>query len=529
MSKSFPGIMVGLAMTCAIIAFIPWKMAEAETFSIRVEAHPNHYILLLDASGSTVSTVAKQTAYRRALSLLLSVVYEGFGPNIPPFDPHRDVLTLHHFGIVRKGSSPAYMRLRDHRFGRDYVHPVFIRHGSVTKDLLQERLAPHEFYQLTVLSWAKQLALLASSPERPDETSHRTFLFFLHDGLSNEGSLAEEISMVERWGNAADVSEAKSIVDNINREYAFSDGKGAAGWAWYQRIQAGHDDNNVVFLEAYEVVSHTQKSWEAAAGLLRPFRHVGIRWTKERGGAPEGVLTAVLDATSIARLGLTETSTVSLGLVAGPHPNASQFRIAPVLKLPVMVPGPLGREQKRYQATLDIPAGRQDKLLGNRVVHLIYGVDALAPVPFFYSVLFIIAWIGAIALGIVVVLYVNFRYRTTHIRIALPGLIIPIRLGRNGTMKAGTPISPKEGLELFSLELPSVFSQYLLYRNAKLELKSANGAAAHWEGLDTPSLRLPTKLNRISAVWSRMPTGPAELSLWFRQGGREAELVLSFP
>src|ERR1051325_3029280 len=66
--------------------------------------HPNHYILLIDASGSAMPkrNGVKKEAFEKAVlrTLPMEIFENGFKKQIPLYDPQQDYLTLLHFGII---------------------------------------------------------------------------------------------------------------------------------------------------------------------------------------------------------------------------------------------------------------------------------------------------------------------------------------------------------------------------------------------------------------------------------------------
>src|SRR5262245_44456670 len=68
--------------------------------ALRHPEHPNHYVVLVDSSGSAVSPRTKREIFERTLTQeLIPRLYEGgFGEVVPAFSPDRDLLTLLHFG-----------------------------------------------------------------------------------------------------------------------------------------------------------------------------------------------------------------------------------------------------------------------------------------------------------------------------------------------------------------------------------------------------------------------------------------------
>lgn len=531
-------VYVRLLVRFAVYVILPIVAAPTRSFAQNVypEKHPNHYILLIDASGSVVATNAKRKAYYTGLTdVLLPTLYqEGFGENIPHFDPKRDVLTLLHFGIVSKGQFPAYLRLRDYSLTKQYIHPRFVQKQSIAPEELRQLITPKQFYELTILAWAKQLALWVSRPETSKVISHRTFLIMLHNGISNEGSLAEEVSMAERWGYSADVQKVKELVNTIDRNYAFTDGKGKRGWGWQKQLRSDKlDGQQRIFIEAYEVVSTAWAKWEADAEQLAPFAQLRLRWTRESGDTPEAILRTVTDERFLGWLRLTENEGGSLALMYGNAKATVPWKAKRAFEVPVSVSGGLTCAQNTYTIILDVPISQSDSLLGSRTVHYTYRQFLLAPLPFRCTLLFVIqrgVEIAILAFGFMAVIYyLYFRFYFTHIQVRLPGLVIPVQVKRTGTVRATTPVSPKLGLEAFCLILPRTWLQHLLYRRAKVELEAHTGAKIRLAKGTQSVLTLPTREDQVAAFWEEIPREPVDLTLSFQQGSGKGKVVLSYP
>src|SRR4051794_5576159 len=176
-------VLVSAQLTAAEAAFTP-------------APHPNHYILVVDASFSTVETPRRAEAYRWLLEERLPEILtsEGFG-GIPPAVPGRDFITLVTFGIVlpKYDYREAYRHLHEYSFQRDFIHPIFV-YQPFSPEQLRAVIWPRQFYQLTVLLWAKKLAV-ASLPAMPDAAVNRTFVIELDDGEPNEGVVQKEKQM----------------------------------------------------------------------------------------------------------------------------------------------------------------------------------------------------------------------------------------------------------------------------------------------------------------------------------------------
>jgi hypothetical protein len=61
---------------CIVAVALCSSIANAQT--LHLQDHPNHYVVLIDRSGSTVGTAARQESYLKALhQMLSSLLFEG--------------------------------------------------------------------------------------------------------------------------------------------------------------------------------------------------------------------------------------------------------------------------------------------------------------------------------------------------------------------------------------------------------------------------------------------------------------------
>jgi hypothetical protein len=492
--------------------------------------HPNHYIVLIDSSSSMVTSANKKSAFEKALfgTLLKRIYQEGFGEKVPAYVPEQDYLTLHHFGVVVGDSATAYTRLADYDLLTQFIHTSFIRKKGVTADALRERIYPAQFYNYTVLSWAKPLALRASAPVSSDNVGQRTFLIIIHDGLPNENSLAEEVRMIHRWSKE-NGEKVQLQVNEIDDAYRFTDGNGDNRPAWSEQFQAGTDQGSPIFVEAYEVNSKSQSHWEAAGLKLHPVDALEIQWQKESGAAPQGVLTVSLRQEFEAWIKQADSPQVSLSVKADGH-DISQ----PGLKLPFVVQGDLSCEPRLFNTALNISLSQSDKFLGSRTLNYTYPQTVAAPLPMRCTLTFILAIVLAAILAILLlaalIYYVYYRFYGTHLEIQIPGLLMPISLQRNVQIVAPAQLVPQQGLEALSLKLPSLLKQFLFCRGAVVTIAADAGQNIHWaNGSNEALVKLPSAYEYISAHWDQLPDKPSLVNLKYQQGKQSMGVTLSYP
>lgn len=525
-----------------VLVWVAWHILLVSEIStagdFQLQPHPCHFIIVVDASGSTISSRLKAIAYRSVLrdTVVDRLFLEGFGENIPRFDSSSDLLSLVHFGIVKKDTTPAYMRLHKYSFLRDYVHNVFVRRTDLEPSELKSKIVPSEYYQLTILSWAKQIALWATRPRRSDQVAQRTFFVLIHDGISNEGSFSEEKNMVGRWGDSSDVRRMKGLIREIEDLYEFSDTEGTRQWAWQQKVWI--DERGIeepIFLEVYELVSRERKFWGLQSDQLNPFREVSLDWTKEEGSTPEIMITLHQDDKFLKWV-------VSGGKVEGyvnirTHREQHRFlwEESSVLEMPVILSTPLTCDTSFFHIALNLSVVQPDSLLGRRVVHYVYRQSREASLPFRCSVISHLVRgleFSLLIVFLVITVYViYFRFYSTHFSIELPGSLRPLRVSRITLREKGTGVSPKQGLEALSLSLPNKLIQQLFYRNATISVSCDSKVNLFWDAQSGKSntLILPEGKRHVTLYWSEIPKKPTKLQVTLRQGKTSSQVELSYP
>lgn len=499
--------------------------------SLLPSANPNHYIILVDASGSTARPAAKKRNFDNALTeQLLPRLYDGgFGEAIPPFNPDQDYLTLNFFGVVTGSGGNAYDRLPDYNLLTDFIHSELLRGKNVSRKALAEHITPTQTYQYTILSWAKQLALYNSRPKSTGEVSHRTFLILVHDGISNENSVTEEIEMVRRWSKA-NFEEVWPVVNRIDNDYKFTDGSGGNKPAWTEKVDDTSGGMHApVFIEAYEVLSTRRANWEAEGRRLDPLDDISIRWTTESGDLPEGELKAVLGEEFTAWIGLADGAELSLSVE-----QDSQVTRGLAPSMPFVARGSLSCDPRPFNTALSATVKQTDELLGSRVVQYTYPRVVAAPLPSRCTAVFRAARAAGVVLTLLLAAYFAclfyYRYYTTDIEIEIPGTMAPIRLERKGQPSVAVPVVPQRGLEALTLKLPGLFKQYLFHRGATVSLTPTAGEMIHWaEAGDERVIRLPLARDYVPAHWGRLPSKPSQVTVSYRKGRRQTVINLSYP
>lgn len=514
---------------------LPALSAVSHAQVFQPEAHPNHYVILVDASGSAIESRAKRAAYTTALTgnLPLLLYKSGFGDRIPPISPENDYLTVLQFGIVPSGSAPAYTRLKEYDLINDFIHKVTFRSANVGQKEFQSSVIPEHYYGLTVLSWARQIALSTLAARHSNAGSNRTFLIIISDGIANGGVPAAEISTVETFANRTSVDRVKALVNEINRDYQFTNGMGQEGWAFQDKIP--DSDRPLFFIEAYEVVSVAQAKWETDAKGLRPLDRLEIEWTNESGVAPEGILIARSEKAFLNRLGVTTDSTGTLNTVPDGTDGAASWRLGSSLRKPFSVQGELSCESRSIDVFLRIPITQTDERLGLRTINYAYQQSVFAPPPLRCTAVFAFQ-MGLAVLLIVLALaasayYLYYRRWATHMYVEVPGALQSIGLHRKRSQGGWVHMTPQHGLEALSVILPSRLKQLLLYRGATITLvNQENEESLRWLDVEgDEELKLPFVQGSIPAYWRRPPQAPSTITVSFCQRHQHANLSLRYP
>lgn len=520
-----------LTLCLIVLAHIP---AYAQT--LESDAHPCHYIILVDASRSTLSKTTKAN-YRTALQeVLISQLYEkGFGEAIPPFEPKEDALTLLTFGVVVKSATPAYLDLRNYDLSSQFIHTILLRRPGVNTNELRRMVIPADFYEFTVLSWAKQMALWSLQSQLANTINQRTFLILISDGVANENSLTAETNMMAQWADPGNLKKVGEIVNRVDQAYQFTNGYGATGKAWGERVQINEEGNDLpVFVEAYEIQPTVRLALEDEARKLNPFRQVDFSWDEESGNHPVGTLRVEVTDQFINWLQTNQSYNGQLALERGSEKNTTPWNLSNKTNLSTTLTGPLDCEQKTYQALIEVPLTRNDDILGISTFRYRYSHSVISPLPFtctlassFWS--WLKKLVGA-ALVAIVCYWVYYRFFRTHIKVELPGMAIRIPIERRGGMKRDTLIPPAPGLEAFSLLLPKKWVQIIFYQRANLTVQVNHGIK-----LELPSvvkdmtIQFPIAETRLAALWNEVKDAPTDVKLTFHQGRQSFDVNLSYP
>jgi hypothetical protein len=517
-----------------VVPLILLLSTVANSQSIRPQEHPNHYILLIDASGSIKKLKARWKIYEQVMRQTLpSRLYvDGFGENIPRFDPDHDFITLLNFGIVPGGIADRYAHFRSADFLTELIHPVYVRKKNVKRPELEAELLPKQYFEYTALSWSKQSALIASKAQSPEIACQRTFLIIVHDDLFNENGLSQELDEIKRTQNSS-ISKAIQMVEDINKDYLFCDTEGNQGWAWQELLPK---DRPLIYIDVYEVRSADQKNWQNEITNQKVFDELKLEGSSFIGDSSQVLLAATLNEEFLRKLGATQGTQCSIRLTGEDYNSVTQVKLNSNLEVPVNLGKELPCDSQPFKLLIEIPINQSDKQLGTRTVNYISREESLsAPLPFRCTLLAdvwnITRWVilGLIVLTLIYFFY--FRLYATHIQVDMPGLLVPIRIKRNEVISCKIPVSPRAGLEAFSLKLPNEWIQRLFYREATIKVETNGEAKVQMQenGEKRGDIKLPRNAHTIPWNWDVIPDQRTELTMTFQQKNQEGKILLSYP
>lgn len=489
--------------------------------------HPNHYIILIDASGSARKNSKKAMFVRAVNDVLPKKLYQdGFGKDIPPINPEHDVVSLYHFGIVQGVPEPYYKHLKEFDLLTQFIHPVFVRREHVDAASLQNQIFPTQIYFLTFLTWSKPMTLWYT--RSPSETAHRTFLITVHDGEFNETGMQEELKTLSRYADESNYKQAKQIVDKeISDKYRFIGGDPTIEGSQEKVSDAGSEES--IYIEAYRVVSVAQAEYESRLEKADPFDD--LSFSRGWGFSGEtGVLDVRINRAFTEILGSAEGSSGSLVVMGQTNHRTDFSALGSRMEARVALPESASCQESPFTAVLNLDLPMTDAVLGARTVKYSYQKPFKAPPTFsctwpFYAMIALGVVVGALV-ALVVWYCVRYRLRTTHLKIRLPGLVIPLRLSRHGVSNKKARVAPRANLQVFTLHLPHKWLQRRFYRNARLVLDSAD---VYWNVTDNAELVLPLERRMVTALWRVVPEERAVTTLKFEQGKQHSVVHLSHP
>jgi hypothetical protein len=497
-------------MAVLVLVAVPVVASPASAQVLRPPDHPNHYIILLDGSGSTIENASKQETYLRVIRNILPahLFHSGFGDSVPAVDPVQDVVTVERFGIFEGETSQVFGELPRADFLNHYIHLL----GSPTAHLTEEQFAalmassvPH--YRYTVLSWCKELGLSNVKRYINAQTFGRTFLVVVDDGLTNGADGRHEVAEIEQWGNPTIVQETEAVVDAITSQYKFVSAKAGPGGNFQLRSGTG---KNLIFVESYEVVPKSLLEWQAEAARMLPFSDFQAKWAlrsaqlRLRGSfSPEFRSWATAGGAHDVQLTTdSQSQTISL--------DGSSFNL------------PLARTRscKTQSSETEIRASllQRDPTLGERPLIFAYRYSFSEPKPMECTALgyaqLSVALLISVAIAGMAGVVVFFRLVALPATLRMPGHRA-VWLKRSGIANVRTDNSPRPGAAAFELRLPPRFLRIILAPHLTLQIGNPRSSERGTSSLELAGGEQFISVasfpgDRITAVWTltaAMPTG----------------------
>ncbi len=495
----------------------------------------NQYIILIDASGSVINTSYKRDAFSYALfDELLPQLYEkGFGISIPPYSPNHDLLSLFNFGIVNEVSEQAYLLLKNYDFGTQFIHTI-ISQQHISKEKLKNKLLPLTTYQLTILSWAKQLALWTSGKlnGNTDKIISNTYLIVVHDALLNESTVSEEINFAERWGKQSEIKLIGNLVDSISQNYLFTNEKFENKWCWQEKIVRKNIDQPI-FIEAYQIIPKAQMNLRTALETFYKNQNISFSLSYDANGVSNGLLKVKFKKNIFDFLSKENVSQLELGLDNNHHIIKKTVKINNEILLPVNLPFE-DCEPHLYHSNLTIPFIFKDSLIGNilynyNIQQIIYSNKPLK-CSYKFIILTVIKVLVILSFLFCLTYFIIYRFYKTHLYLEITGLLLTIPIYRQRNSEINIPIPPNNKIEIFSLKLPFSVLQYILYNNARISFKCDGPGKLKCDCSSNKSdfLKLPNKSRNINFIWEELPSTATNILLKFSQKKQLSEIILKF-
>jgi hypothetical protein len=518
----------------AIIVIVCGGVAAGQT--LKPQDHPNHFIVLVDGSGSAIQTKNKQTNYLHVLREVLPehLFNTGFGNSIPPYDPERDALTVERFGIIEGETSQVFQKLAHADFLRQYIHLVgsAVDHPTESQFLaLVSRPEPH--YRYTVLSWCRELGLSNVKSYTQGRLFGRTFIVVVDDGITNGSDARQEVSETRRWGDPDIVGRTETITDGIASTYDFVPvktvtraGSESDGEALLLRVGQGSES---IFVESYEVIAKNLSDWQARANRIQPF----TSFRSSRTLRPDQLLLqGEFSPEFISWLRSGETTEVRLAAGGESEtltPDGSPFRLK--VNTPQSChPGPM-------VASLDTSLVQRDSVLGNRILAFSYNHTFSVPEPvrctaWWYVRLGTVTSLCVMTIGSIAVLAL-FSFLVVPLTVRIPGHRA-VWLRRRGIAHLTADNPPRTGSSAFEFRLPPRTIRMLLCRGILLRITSVQTAEGPVLGLEwedgSESISVGSHVsNKIVGFWKTAPAAAVTVTISLGDGDRTVLLKLSYP
>jgi hypothetical protein len=513
---------IRLCVATLLLSLAPVPLLGQDVPTLTQRPCPNHYILLIDASGSAVSN----RAYKSALDELVKRLYgAGFGDGIPAFHPGIDQISLFHFGIVTQGNPCD--ELKNHDFVKELVHPnPLVQRRDISRAEFTGQLWPRDHYRLTFLTWARQMALSATLPSSVPKAGH-TFLIVLTDNAWNNGTSYSEIDAAWSCGDHDAVVRATHVVDDIDARYrtfpCHSDPP-----LWSRRIP--DTVRNPIYLDANEVRSDATARWEADLREAEPLQSAAWTWTGNPLAEPTAEVVVTLADRFLKRLKETPHATLKLSVAATHLSGDAIWHGKRQVVVPVRCTRPYHCQPEDATLAFTATLAQTDPLLGSRSYdYKAYRAIAVA-LPFQCSLPFYIA-VALTALAIVTAVagatYVwYYRTRETLITVKLAGSVEPVRLHWGQTHEHSAYLANHPVVELMRANLPSQRKQSIIYRGARFAVAADSEGSVTLDG-SSAQIVLPVHRRKIAVLRALENHSPAprRIILTFTYLGRTAAVA----
>ncbi len=504
--------------------------------TLRLPDHPNHFIVLVDGSGSAIQNRNKQANYLHVLREVVPehLFHSGFGNSIPPYDPERDALTFERFGIIEGETSRVFQKLAHADFLGQYIHlvgPAAAHPNEIEFIDLTKRPEPH--YRYTVLSWCKELGLSNVGSYTQGRHFARTFMIVVDDGMSNGSDARQEVSETKRWGDPAILGRTEKVMDDIVRSYDFVPvtvradlGSQSDTEALLLREGNGSDS---IFVETYEVKAKSLGEWEARARRIQPISSFRSNWTM---GSDQLLLQGEFSPEFSSWLHSADAKEIRVAV--GTHSDAMASGLS---GFNVKVNTPQSCRPEPMVAIIDATLTQRDSVLGDRLLTLSYSNAFSPPVPFRCTVwwrvqLGAILLLSAATLGGLALLSL-FKFVRLPVTFRIPGHRA-IRLRRNGVANLTSDHAPRTGLAAFEFILPPRVVRMFLCRRMHLRIAGVQVSAGKASGLEWEDGNELISVgahagNKIVGFWKIAPEQPSKATILIEDGTKTVVLNVSYP
>jgi hypothetical protein len=525
---------IRLKSLATLWAFVCAAVASGQT--LKPDNHPNHFIVLVDGSGSAIQTRNKQKNYLHVLREVLPayLFHSGFGDTAPHYDPTVDALTFERFGIIEGNTSQVFQRLAHADFLGQYIHLVdsAVAHPTQSK-FIELTAKPEPHYRYTVLSWCKELGLSNVRSYTRGLQFGRTFMIVVDDGMTNGSDARQEAAETRRWGDPGIIRSTEDIINSIDAAYDFVPVRASSESSAPSRgerfvLQEGSGTDSI-FLEVYEVVPKTLKEWQERAVSIAPF----ASFHSKRSFASDQLLVeGKVSPQLVSWMRSAESKEARLAL--GPQletvtPDGPDFT------LKVNTRDQCGPTQLSASAYTTLV--QHDPVLGERPLQLSYKYTFAVPEPVrctatWYVQLGTFASVCMAILAGAVVLY-RFSCVVLPLTFRIPGHRA-IWLRREGVAKLTAEHPPRMGSTAFEFILPPRLVRKSLCRNVQLRISSVQTSEAYVSGLKFEGGKEEISIseyshNKIVGYWEIAPSQAVRATVLLRNGQQEVVLQVSYP